>query len=160
MEYRDLYDKNRNLTGEKILKGEKVPEGRYYITVVVFIENNNNQLLLQVNKKYNMWSTTGGHPKAGETSIDGTITEIREELGVIVQEKDLKLIKTYKTEDDFVDMYYLEKDMKLEEMIIQEEEVGNINWFAKEEIDNLIKDNKFLPSHTEFYYDFLLWKNN
>ena len=28
MEYRDLYDLNRNLTGEKILKGEEIPDNR------------------------------------------------------------------------------------------------------------------------------------
>lgn len=155
MEIRDLYDENKILTGETILKGEEVPKGRYYITVLVFIENSKNELLLQVNKKYNMWSTTGGHPKSGENSLNGIVTEIKEELGIDVNPKNLSLIKTYKTEDDFVDMYYLKKDIYLEEMITQESEVGSINWFSKTEIDKLIKNNKLLPSHIEFYKDFL-----
>lgn len=155
MEIRDLYDENKVLTGETIVKGEEVPKGRYYITVVVFIENSKGELLLQVNKKFNMWSTTGGHPKSGESSLDGIVIEIKEELGVDVTPEELSLIKTYKTEDDFVDMYYLKKDISLEEMITQEEEVGNINWFTKEQIDRLIKNNKFLPPHIEFYNDFL-----
>ena len=37
MELRDLYDANRNLTGEIIGKNQPVPQGRYYITVMVFI---------------------------------------------------------------------------------------------------------------------------
>ena len=78
MEYRDLYDSNRMLTNEKIKKTDKVPKGKYYITVVVFIQNDKNEFLLQINKKYNMWSTTGGHPKSGESSLDGIITEIKE----------------------------------------------------------------------------------
>ena len=77
MEYRDLYDENKNLTGEKILKGDDVPKGRYYITVAVFIENSKNEFLLQINKKYNMWTTTGGHPKSGESSLEGIVIEVK-----------------------------------------------------------------------------------
>jgi hypothetical protein len=43
MEIRDLYDEFRNKTNETIIKGETVPKGRYYITVVVWIENNNGK---------------------------------------------------------------------------------------------------------------------
>lgn len=45
MEYRDLYDGNRNFTGEIIAKDAPIPIGRYYITVMVFIENSNGQFL-------------------------------------------------------------------------------------------------------------------
>ena len=47
MELRDLYNSKRILTGETIEKGQDVPSGRYYITVVVFIENNKGEFLLQ-----------------------------------------------------------------------------------------------------------------
>ena len=35
MEKRDLYDENKQKTGEVIEKGQPIPNGRYYITVVV-----------------------------------------------------------------------------------------------------------------------------
>lgn len=35
MEIRDLYNGNKELTGETIEKGKPVPTGRYYITVAV-----------------------------------------------------------------------------------------------------------------------------
>ena len=34
MEKRDLYDSNRNFTGETIFKGDKTPEGRYIIVYI------------------------------------------------------------------------------------------------------------------------------
>lgn len=37
MEYRDLYDTNRVLTGEKISKNEKIPENKFILMVVIFI---------------------------------------------------------------------------------------------------------------------------
>ena len=47
MEYRDLYNSDRILTGEKILKGEQIPENNYIMMVVIFIENNNHEFLIQ-----------------------------------------------------------------------------------------------------------------
>ena len=90
MEYRDLYDENRKLTGEKIKKGDIVPNNRYYITVAVWIENTNAEFLLQINKKYNKWAPTGGHPKSGESSREGIIIEIKEEIGIDVNKEELK----------------------------------------------------------------------
>ena len=40
MEKRDLYDENKELTGETIYKGQIVPKGKYYITVIIQNENN------------------------------------------------------------------------------------------------------------------------
>lgn len=73
MELRDLYNSKRILTGEVIKKEEDVPPGRYYITVVVFIENSKGEFLLQKRalKKDGRWATTGGHPVSGESSLEG-----------------------------------------------------------------------------------------
>ena len=155
IEYRDLYDENRVLTGEKIKKSDDAPKGRYYVTVVIFIENSNNEFLLQINKKFGMWTTTGGHPKSGESSLEGILEEIKEELGYSADRNKIKLIKTYKTEDDFVDLYYMKEDIDLNSLDLQEEEVGNIGWFSREKIEELISNNKFLPPHIEFYRDCL-----
>lgn len=59
MELRDLYDENKELTGETIYKGQDVPKERYYITVVVFIQNSKNEFLIQkrVKKKDGKWAT-------------------------------------------------------------------------------------------------------
>ena len=39
MEKRDLYDINRNFIGKTIYKDETVPEGCYYLVVMIFMEN-------------------------------------------------------------------------------------------------------------------------
>jgi isopentenyldiphosphate isomerase len=151
MEIRDLYDENKVLTGQTIKKGDPVPSGFYYLTVAVWIQNTKGEFLLQINKKYNMWTTTGGHPKSGESSLDGIVTEIDEELGISVDRNNLVLFKTIKTEDDFVDLYYLKMDINVNDIIIQEEEVEEAKWFSIDEINELIRDNKFLSPHIEFY---------
>ncbi len=152
-EIRDLYDKNRRLTGEKLEKGQLVPLGRYYLTVVVWIQNSRGEFLLQLTspQKGNKWSTTGGHPKAGETSLQGIITEIKEELGIDIKAKSLTLFKTLKTDDDFVDLYYAQADFLVSATILQQDEVQEVKWVSAQDIDKLIADGIFMPSHIEFY---------
>ena len=153
MELRDLYNSKRILTGEVIEKGKEVPLGSYYITVVVFIENEQGEFLLQkrVMKKDGKWATTGGHPKSGESSLQGIVTEIEEELGINVKENELTLFKTIQTEDDFVDLYYLRKNIDIRDIKIQEEEVEKVMWASREEITKLIDEEHFSSSHREFY---------
>lgn len=157
MEKRDLYDENKMLTGETIYKGEPIPKGRYYITVVAFIQNSKGEFLIQkrVLKKDGKWASTGGHPVSGETSKQGIITEIKEELGITVNDDKIELFKTIKTEDDFVDLYYLLEDIKLGDVTVQEEEVDKVKWASEEEIRTMIKNNEFSKSHTEFFEDCL-----
>lgn len=153
MELRDLYTSKRILTGEVIEKGKDVPKGKYYITVVVFIENSKGEFLLQkrVHKKDGKWATTGGHPKSGESSLEGIVTEIREELGLTVKQNELTLYKSIQTEDDFVDLYYMKKDINLGDVKVQKEEVETVKWASREEITRLIRQGVFSESHEEFY---------
>lgn len=153
MEKRDLYNSQKILTEETILKGETVPKGRYYITVVVFIENSKGEFLLQKRSlsKGGKWATTGGHPKSGESSLEGIIEEIKEELGLSFKQNELTLFKTIRTEDDFVDLYYCRKDVDINDIVVQEEEVETVTWASKDEIEKLIKNNNFSKSHEEFY---------
>lgn len=162
MEKRDLYDENKQKTGEVIEKGQPIPNGRYYITVVVWMQNSEGKFLIQrtVPEKYHMWATTGGHPKSGENSLEGIVTEIKEELGLNVNPDELKLFKTIKTEDDFVDLYYLKHDFNIEEITVQKEEVEDVKWASIEEIEFLINEKLFLPPHIEFYRECLDYINN
>ena len=165
MELRDLYDKDRKLTGEKIYKGQNIPQGRYYITVVIFIQNSKNEFLLQKRskKKDGKWATTGGHPISGQTSEEGIITEVKEELDIDIVSENIKLFKTIKTKDDFVDIYYLKEDVDITKIKIQKEEVSDIKWATIEEIKKLIKSEAFSTSYAEFFQfclDYLKKINN
>ena len=96
---------------------------------------------------------TSGHPKSGENSLNGIITEIKEELGVEALPQELKLM--YSTRDDnnkcFYDLYYLQKDYEKEDMLLQKEEVDKVYWFSEEKIDELCKNGEFKESHIEAY---------
>ena len=94
MEKRDLYDKNRKPTGETICKGENIPEGKYIVVILVMIQNSKGKFLIQKRSKQKggKYAATGGHVKAGQTSIEGMMDEIQEELGLTVKPEELELI--------------------------------------------------------------------
>ena len=153
MEKRDLYDENKKMTGETIFKGEPIPKERYYITVVIFIQNETGDFLIQkrVMEKDGKWATTGGHPVSGESSKQGSVTEIKEELGIDVETKNIQLFRTIKTEDDFVDLYYLKENVNIDDVTVQKEEVAKAKWASIEEIKDMIQNDEFSRTHTEFF---------
>ena len=146
-EYTDLYDENKNLTGEKLFreKGTKliVPKGRYSIVVLAFIENSNGEFLFQMTskRKKNVWATTGGHVKSGQTSKEAIIEEIKEELGIDINEDEVKLFKTYKYDDAFKDVFYIKKDIDINSLTYEEDEVEYVKYLTKDEILDLINNN-------------------
>lgn len=146
-EYTDLYDENKNLTGEKLFreKGTKliVPKGRYSIVVLAFIENSNGEFLFQMTskRKKNVWATTGGHVKSGQTSKEAIIEEIKEELGIDINEDEVKLFKTYKYDDAFKDVFYIEKDIDINSLTYEKDEVEYVKYLTKDEILDLINNN-------------------
>ena len=156
MEKRDLYDINKKLTGETIYKNEKIPANRYILVVLVFIQNSQGKFLIQKRSKQKdgKYASTGGHPKTGETSIDGMITEIKEELGLTVKPEELELI--FSGQEDvkqvFFDIYYMKKNFNISDLKLQKEEVDFVEWLSFKEIETLIKKDLFLESHAEELY--------
>lgn len=153
MEKRDLYDINRNLTGETIYKGEPIPPNKYIIVVLSFIQNSKGEFLIQKRslQKDGKYASTGGHPKSGETSIQGICTEIKEEIGLTVKESELELIYSGREDSKqvFFDIYYLKKDFDIQELSLCEEEVESVEWLSLKEIKQLINKGLFLDNHSE-----------
>ena len=146
-EYTDLYDGNKKLTGEKLFREKgtklKVPSNRYIVVVLAFIENSNGEFLFQMTskRKNNVWATTGGHVKSGQTSMETIIEEINEELGIEIDSSEIKLFKTYKYKDAFKDVFYIKRDIDVNKLKLQLDEVEYVKYLSKDEIMELINNN-------------------
>lgn len=155
MEKRDLYDINRNLTGETIYKGEAIPKGKYIAVVLCFIQNSNGEFLIQKRSKQKngKYGSTSGHLETGETSLHGMIREIKEELGLDIKPTELELLYSGRDDNEqfFFDIYYLKKDCNLDTLILQDDEVDFVQWNSLDQIQEFINKNLFSPSHTEIF---------
>ena len=155
MELRDLYDINRNLIGKTIRKDEEIPANAYIMIVVIFIQNSNNEFLIQKRSldKGGKWATTGGHPKAGESSLQGIITEVKEELGIEINNP--ILFKQASGKNTICDLYYIKEDIDITNITFQKEEVENVKWASIDEINTLMNNDEFNKGHYIMFKDCL-----
>ncbi len=153
MEYRDLYDNEKNLTGKTIRKGDPSPTDANILVVISFMENSKGEFLIQhaSPEKNSLFTSTGGHPKAGETSLEGIITEIKEELGISIPKEELRLFYSELVGTRFLDIYYLYKDIDINNLVLQKEEVDYVKWMTIDEIKELINNGLFLKTHATMF---------
>ncbi len=139
-ELRDLYDKDSNKTDKTYRKGELIPEGYYPMVVMVVIRNSNGEFLMQkrVETKGGDWGVTGGHPKSGETPIEGIITEVKEELGLDFSNENFILYDYGCDGKDCYKMYFVNKDIDINDITIQKEELSEVKWFSMDELKHMV----------------------
>ena len=139
-ELRDLYDKFGNKTNKTYHKGDIIPSGYYPMVVMVVIRNSNGEFLMQkrVESKGGDWGVTGGHPKSGETPIEGIITEVKEELGLDFSNETFNLYDSGCDGEDCYKMYFVNKDIDLNDITIQKEELSEVRWFSMDELKHMV----------------------
>ena len=165
MEYLDLYDVNKNLTGEKIVRGKvkpQVPENNYINIVIIFMQNSEGNFLFQITSKEkgNEIATTGGHVKSGQTSYEAILAEVDEELGLDISKEDVKMIDSYIFGVAFMDVYYLNKDINISDLKLQDDEVESVEWFTIDRIKELINEGKVRKGNIKAFESILNYLNN
>ena len=139
-ELRDLYDKYSNKTGRTYHKGDMIPSGYYPMVVMVVIRNSKGEFLMQKRslKKGGDWGVTGGHPKAGETPIEGIITEVREELGLDFSKEKFIEYDSGCDGTDCYKMYFVNKDIDINDIKIEEDELSEVKWFSMDKLKEMV----------------------
>ena len=155
MEFLKVLDDNKNELSKKVERGKKLNEGQHILLAIIIIENNNNKYLIQKTSKQkgDCYAFTGGHILYNETSKEGIIREVKEELGIKINKP--TYITDIKLGIPFMDIYYLKQDTKKDELKLQKEEVESIEFLSKEEILNLIKKGRLRQSHSKAFDKFL-----
>ena len=158
MELLDLYDDNGKKLNKTVERGQKFDKGNIMLSIA-FIKNSDNKYLIQKTSKEKgtKYSSTGGHVIHGETGLTTIIREIKEELGLNINPNELEFISLvkYPTKPCLINLYLLKKDVYIEKLKLQKEEVESVIWFTKKEILNLIKENKFLESHGYLFQKYI-----
>lgn len=67
----------------------------------------------------------------------------------------MKLIKQYKTGTIWLDVYFVKQDIKIEDIVMEEEEVSEVKWVSYKEIEQLFSSNQFMKDRWEFVRDVL-----
>ena len=80
-------------------------------------------------EKGSEWATTGGYVKSGQTSREAIIPEVKEELGIDIGSDDIKMIDSSIFGFVFFNVYYLNKDIEVESLVLQKEEVEYVSGY-------------------------------
>ena len=151
MEYFDLYTADREKTEKIMARGEPTPEGFYRLVVHVCIFDSRGRMLIQQRQPFkrgwsNLWDiTVGGCAVSGDTSRSAAERETREELGLSISLSGIRPTLTIHWENGFDDYYVLTRDVDLESLCLQYEEVQAVRWAGREEILQMIDEGEFIP---------------
>ncbi len=164
MELLDIYDDNGIVTGRQIVRGDKnavLKENEHIAIAVVFIENSNGEYLIQKTSKEKggEYSSTGGHVTVGETPASSIRREIEEELGISVEGEKIEELGYINYDMPLRYIFYLKKDIDLNDVKVQKEEVDYVEYMNVDEINKLIEETKMLESHGIMFNEMLTRKN-
>ena len=103
----------------------------------------------------NLYSLTGGHVLANENSKDAIIREVKEELGLDIKDELIIYVSSLTLNTPIFDIYYLEKDIDLNTLNIEKDEVSNVYFMDLEKIKKLIENKNFKESHAKLFLKFI-----
>ena len=156
MEFWDIYDENKQLTGRKMKRNDWcLKEGEYHLTVLGVIARPDGTFLITkrvMTKAWapGWWEVSGGGVQAGESSEEAVRREVREETGLDVRNAEGGYAFTYKRvnpdegDNYFVDVYRFVMDIDEKDVSFQEAEIDGHMFATREQIESFAKEGKFL----------------
>lgn len=149
----DVYNENKQKTGKIKVRDPKVFEdGEYALAAKAIIINTDKKILLSKRseskkKKAGFWKINGGVCLTGESSLQGIIREIKEELGLDLSKYKAIFYKEYRKKQVFDDIYLFKVDIEISKLEFSDREVADAKWVTIEEYEQLNRDEQLL------YYD-------
>ena len=156
MEFWDIYDENKQLTGRKMKRNDWcLKEGEYHLTVLGVIARPDGTFLITkrvMTKAWapGWWEVSGGGVQAGESSEEAVRREVKEETGLDVRNAEGGYAFTYKRvnpdegDNYFVDVYRFVMDIDEKDVSFQQAEIDGHMFATREQIESFAKEGKFL----------------
>ncbi len=146
MEYNDIYDEERRLTGRLHRRGDRWRKGEYGLVVCVWVYDGRGHVLLTrraPEKTYaGTWENSGGAAQAGESSLEAITRELQEETGIIASPEEFELLESCRDHFAFYDHYCLLRDIPIEHIVLQPGETDDAQWATLEKVNALIESKQ------------------
>ena len=146
MEFNDIYDAHRNLTGRVHQRGTAWQPGEYGVVVCVWVYDGRGHFLLTRRAKgksfAGTWENSGGAALAGENSLQAIVRELYEETGILAEPEEFELLDTDLERNIFYDHYCLKKHVPLNQISLQPGETDNAMWASYGKIHWMIRTGK------------------
>lgn len=159
MELIDILDEDGNKTGTTSTIKELHKSGEWHKIVGIIICDFNNRILIQRRSLKEISSpgkwdiAAAGHVNSGECEIEAIKRELFEEIGLNLEDNQIKYFMSYKKEvsNETVNKKHLEdiyisqiSPININEFKIQKEEVEEVKWVSINELKDMMKKNSFI----------------
>lgn len=163
MEAWDLYNRQRQVIGEHI-RGIELPEDGFHLVVHVWIKNDKGEYLIAQRAANRptfplKWECVGGSVLKGETSLQGALREVREEVGLSLDAGAGRLVFTKIREtvdgkrfNDIVDVWLFPYDGAVDLSKATMDEVAQVRWISAEEIGELFASGEMVHTIKDLFY--------
>lgn len=143
MEWNDVYDKDRNLTGRTHRRGTPWKKGEYGLVVCVWVHDGHGKLLLTrraPEKSFaGTWENSGGAAKAGESSLEAIVRELFEETGIQAAPEEFELLGSDRDKNCHYDFYSLRRNTPLEQIKLLPGETDGAKWVSFAQVHEMIR---------------------
>lgn len=159
----DLYNEKRELTGRDQVRGEEIPQGYYHLVVHVWIRNRCGKYLISQRSADRpthplKWECVGGSVLKGEDSLTGALRETKEEVGLSLEPKDGKIVRSTIGRivngvrfSDIVDVWLFPYDGPVSLEAATTNEAAQIAWLDKKQIKELFDQGDFVDTLGYFF---------
>ena len=153
-EFWDVYDENKKKIGKTAERGVyEFENGEYHLVVQAIILNTKNEILITKRapfKKFGgMWECNGGSVIRGETSLEGILREVKEELGIEFSKKEAIFLKEVKREmipANFKDLWLFKRDIADNEITLPDGEATDFKWVNIDEFIKMFDNKEIVPT--------------
>ncbi len=170
MELWDLYNANGDIVGTDHIRGEKLPDNCYHLVVHIWIKNSDGKFLISRRSATRptsplKWETVGGSVLKGETSLQGALREVKEEIGIDLNAENGKLVfrqmrglEVGNPFDDILDVWFFNYDGDAALENAPTDEVCETKWTTFEEVKELF-DNGEIVKNLSYFCDVEFYEN-
>lgn len=156
MELLDVYDNDGKVTGRVVVRGDKtvtLSDNEHIAVGVIFIQNSKGEFLIQKTSKEKggEYTSTGGHIDSRETPLESIKREVKEELGLNVDNDNIVELGYLLYDRPIRFMFYLKKDVDIQNLKLQQEEVERVEFMSVDKIKELIEQGLMLTSHAKIF---------
>ncbi|MDD3083924.1 MAG: NUDIX domain-containing protein [Candidatus ainarchaeum sp.] len=151
-----LVDNNDNVISQ-ITRKEAHEKSLLHREVYSFIINSKKEVLLQKRVDFGLWdSSPSGHFPKKQDYDDAIIREVKEELGLKLSKNDFQRIgkEYFKSRHNtrFATIYFIRKNFLLKDFVLDKEEVSEVKYFNKKEINKLLENKEEVLTKATKYF--------
>ena len=143
MEFNDIYDKDRNLTGRVHRRGTRWHPGEYGLVVCVWVYDGKGNVLLTRRAKgksfAGTWENSGGAAQAGENSRQAIARELFEETGIRAEEEEFEFIGSDSDRSTHFDFYCLKRTTPLTKIVLLPGETDGVQWASLDQVRKMVR---------------------